>query len=98
MRRIPGVESAGFGLSLPYERGLNDQIDIADGAQAGRHHTITLIYVARLIRSQVYGAASYDWKMFIGVILVIAGVALASILIPTLRISRIDPAETLRAE
>ncbi|HET9086476.1 MAG TPA: ABC transporter permease [Acidobacteriaceae bacterium] len=36
MRRIPGVESAAVGLSLPYERGLNDGVKIADGKNAGQ--------------------------------------------------------------
>ena len=31
MKRIPGVESAAVGLSLPYERGLNGGVGIADG-------------------------------------------------------------------
>ena len=36
MRRIPGIENAAVGLSLPYERGLNDGVKIADGKNAGR--------------------------------------------------------------
>ncbi len=35
MNRIPGVESAAVGLSVPYERGLNDGFKIADGPTAG---------------------------------------------------------------
>ena len=31
MHRIPGVESAAVGLSVPYERGLNDGLKILDG-------------------------------------------------------------------
>jgi len=31
MRRIPGVESAAVGLSLPFERGLNDGLVVSDG-------------------------------------------------------------------
>lgn len=46
MRRIPGVESAAVGLSLPYERGLNDGVTIGDGPQAGQQHTSTVIYVS----------------------------------------------------
>ena len=34
MRKIPGVEDAAVGLSLPYERGLNDGAKIADGKNA----------------------------------------------------------------
>jgi predicted permease len=35
MDRIPGVESSAVGLSLPYERFVNDQITFTDGALAG---------------------------------------------------------------
>src|SRR5258708_23516833 len=36
MRQIPGVESAAMGLSLPYERGLNDGFKAIDGPNAGK--------------------------------------------------------------
>lgn len=45
MQRIPGVESAAFGLSLPYQRGLNEGIRIADGAQAGELHGSSAVYI-----------------------------------------------------
>ena len=45
MQRIPGVESAGFGLSLPFQRGLNEGIGIADGAQAGTRRVTSTVYV-----------------------------------------------------
>jgi predicted permease len=45
MRRIPGVEKAAVGLSLPDERGLNDGIKIADGKNAGKEFTANLVYV-----------------------------------------------------
>jgi predicted permease len=45
MRRIPGVENAAVGLSLPYERGLNDYIRVADGKDAGKGFASSLIYV-----------------------------------------------------
>jgi predicted permease len=45
MRRIPGVESAAVGLSLPYERGLNNGITIADGAETGKRHMTSALYV-----------------------------------------------------
>ena len=45
MRRIPGVENAAAGLSLPYERGLNDFFKIADGKNAGKGFNTTMIYV-----------------------------------------------------
>jgi predicted permease len=45
MRRIPGVESAAVGLSLPYERGLNDGVKIADGKNAGKQEMASEVYV-----------------------------------------------------
>jgi len=45
MRRIPGVESAAVGLSLPFERGLNDGFKIADGAEAGNQAMSSSSYV-----------------------------------------------------
>ena len=45
MRRIPGVEDAAVGLSLPYERGLNLAIRMADGKQAGEAYGSSIAYV-----------------------------------------------------
>ena len=35
LRRINGVENAAAALSVPYERGLNDELKILDGSRAG---------------------------------------------------------------
>ncbi len=45
MRRIPGVETAAVGLSLPYERALNFGVRIADGKNAGRDFEADEFYV-----------------------------------------------------
>jgi predicted permease len=45
MQRIPGVTHAAVGLSLPYERGLNDGITVKDGKQAGQQEMTSEIYV-----------------------------------------------------
>jgi predicted permease len=46
MRRIPGVESAAVGLSLPYERALNEGgIDLLDGKEAGQTVMAAAVYV-----------------------------------------------------
>ena len=44
MRKIPGVEDAAVGLSLPYERGLNDGAKIVDGKNEGKQFEATAIY------------------------------------------------------
>jgi predicted permease len=45
MERIPGVESAAVGLSLPYERALNDGTVLASGPQRGQQVLSGAIYV-----------------------------------------------------
>jgi predicted permease len=45
IRALPGVESAGAGLTLPYERGLNSGFSHADGPEAGRQEISNLCYV-----------------------------------------------------
>ncbi len=45
MRQIPGVRDVAVGLSVPYERGLNDGIKIPDGKRAGTDSASSLAYV-----------------------------------------------------
>ena len=45
MQKIPGVEQAAVGLSLPYERGLNDGVKIPDGKFAGKDWGSSMAYV-----------------------------------------------------
>jgi predicted permease len=45
MRESPGVDDAAVGLSVPYERGLNDGFKIVDGRQAGTANGSSLAYV-----------------------------------------------------
>jgi predicted permease len=45
IRRIPGVDDAAVGLSVPYERGLNYSLTIVDGPQAGKGDGSNLSYV-----------------------------------------------------
>jgi predicted permease len=45
LRRIPGVSDAAIGLSLPYERTLNDGVTLSDGKEAGRQDGTDVIYV-----------------------------------------------------
>ncbi len=45
MRQSPGVEDAAVGLSVPYERGLNDGFKIVDGKQAGAENGSSMVYV-----------------------------------------------------
>lgn len=45
MRRIPGVESAAVGLTLPFEPTMNDEVTLADGKEAGEHVGADFLYV-----------------------------------------------------
>ena len=45
MRHIAGVEDAAVGLSVPYERGLNDGLKVLDGKLAGKERGSSLAYV-----------------------------------------------------
>ncbi len=68
-------------------------------AVAGLLAGIGLSFVAlRVLSSEIYGISAYDPVTFITVPLVLAIIAGAASFLPTLRISRIQPADTLRAE
>jgi predicted permease len=45
MRQIPGVEHAAVGLSLPYERALNNGLKLSDGKEAGQSVMASEVYV-----------------------------------------------------
>ena len=45
MRLIPGVQNAAVGLSLPYERTVNDWVTLSDGKEAGQGDGTDLVYV-----------------------------------------------------
>ncbi len=45
MRQIPGVKSAAVGLSLPYERTLNDGVLLHDGPLSGKTEGTDVVYV-----------------------------------------------------
>ncbi len=46
MKQIPGVEDAAVGLSVPYERGLNDGLKVLDGKFAGKEWGASTAYVS----------------------------------------------------
>lgn len=45
IRQIPGVQNAAVGLSLPYERTLNDGVTLSDGKEAGQQDATDVVYV-----------------------------------------------------
>ena len=52
----------------------------------------------RAIRSVLYGVGVYDASTIVAVVLTLATVILIATTVPTLRVARIDPAQTLRDE
>jgi ABC-type antimicrobial peptide transport system permease subunit len=52
----------------------------------------------RAMRSVLYGVGVYDAPTMLSVVLILASVALIAGTVPTLRIARIDPAQTLRED
>jgi predicted permease len=56
------------------------------------------VFELRVMKSAIYGVGTYDPVTLVSVPLLLVGIAAAASLLPALRIARIDPAETLRAE
>ncbi|MGB6946133.1 MAG: FtsX-like permease family protein, partial [Bryobacteraceae bacterium] len=56
------------------------------------------LLATRILASQIYGISEYDPVTFLTVLLILALVAGAASFLPALRISRIQPADTLRSE
>ncbi|HKF04374.1 MAG TPA: ABC transporter permease [Candidatus Sulfotelmatobacter sp.] len=52
----------------------------------------------RVMRNVLYGVGVYDYPTILGVVAILLSVTLIAVTVPTLRIARIDPAETLREE
>ena len=52
----------------------------------------------RLMRSVLYGVGVYDAPTIVAVVVTLAAITLVATTVPTLRIARIDPAQTLREE
>lgn len=59
---------------------------------------IFAFFALRVLKSQLYGVGLYDPLTLIAAPLLLAVVAAMASCIPTLRVAKIDPAETLRAE
>ena len=45
VQQIHGVTGAAVGLSLPYERGLNDDVTLRDGSSAGKDTLVSEVYI-----------------------------------------------------
>ena len=77
------------------EVGSSGAIAAGGGLLAGL--ALSLIAL-RVLSSEIGGARTYDPVTFLAVPVLLASIAGIASFLPTLRISRIEPAETLRAE
>jgi ABC-type lipoprotein release transport system permease subunit len=55
-------------------------------------------FVLRVMKSAIYGVSTWDPVTLVSVPLLLVAIAAGASVLPTPRIARIDPAETLRAE
>jgi hypothetical protein len=55
-------------------------------------------FALRALKSEIYGVSTYDRVTLFSVPLLLISIAAVASLLPSLRIAKIDPAETLRAE
>jgi ABC-type antimicrobial peptide transport system permease subunit len=75
--------------------GASGVVATAFGLAAG---LVGSLLATRVLRSQLYGVRDHDPITLVAVPVILAVIALAASFLPTLRITRIQPAETLRME
>jgi ABC-type antimicrobial peptide transport system permease subunit len=90
LRMALGAEAGTVRLMVLSQGARLLAVGVAAGLLAG-------FAVSRLLGTLVFGISATDPLTFAGVPLVLAGVALVANLIPAWRATRLDPADTLRA-
>ncbi len=63
-----------------------------------RRRNCTFVCGVRVLQSQIFGVDIYDPLTLMSVVLALALIGGLAICLPTLRIGRMEPAETLRSE
>ncbi len=95
-------QEIGLRMALGAEAGTVRWMVVSQGARLlGIGTAVGLIAafaVSRLLGNLVFGISATDPLTFIGVPLVLAAVALAANMVPALRATRLDPADTLKAD
>jgi ABC-type antimicrobial peptide transport system permease subunit len=59
---------------------------------------VLALFLSRLLKSMIWGVTATDPVTFLCVAALLVAIAAAASLIPALRLTRLDPAETLRQE
>ena len=59
---------------------------------------VVALAFAQVLAGMVFGVAPRDPFVFVGIAVLLGGVACAAVSIPALRASRVDPLQTLRAD
>ena len=92
----------GVRMALGAQRGQVLRLTLADGL---RPAALGLAFglaggaaAAKLIRDLLYGVQPMDASVFVGVAVILLGVATAACLLPAWRASRLDPVRALRME
>ncbi|MBW4025947.1 MAG: ABC transporter permease [Acidobacteria bacterium] len=75
--------------------GASGMISALSGTAAG---ILLSFFTLRVLKSQIYGISEYDPMTLIAVPILLMMIAFAASVLPAMRVSKIDPAQTLRSE
>jgi putative ABC transport system permease protein len=96
------VQEIGIRIALGADARRVTRMVVAEGARlVAVAVTIGLVgafAATRWLRSQLFGVEPHDAPTFVGVTVLLAGVAILACYVPARRASRVDPMEALRTD